>query len=135
MDASGGSADLNGGGDGGGGGKIICTQLHAVGLMPDHIFAADQAFGKQMAQANPAALAGYHALARPVVELMKRPGIVGKVVTKLAYWIATPWSREMARRMGVLEKRTVAGWLTMECGLRLCSLVGRFIQPRHALGH
>jgi hypothetical protein len=124
-----------GGGGEGGGGKIICTQLHAVGLMPHYIFAADQAFGKQMAQVNLRALAGYHTLARPVVKLMKRPDLVGQVVTKLAYWIATPWSREMAFRMGVPEKRTVAGWLTMECGLRLCSLVGRLTQLRHAFGH
>lgn len=122
-------------GGGGGGGKIICTKLHEIGLMPSHIFEADQDFGRQMAKQNPTAMAGYHALARPVVDLMSKPGVVGKVVTKLAYWIATPWANEMARRMGVHERKTVAGWVLMEGGVRLCSLVGRVVQRRHAFSH
>lgn len=122
-------------GGGGGGGKIICTKLHEMGLMPTHIFEADQKFGQQMAMHNPLAMTGYHALARPVVDLMSKPGSVGKVVTKLAYWIATPWAKEMARRMGVHERKTMVGWMLMEGGVRLCSIVGRLVQRRHAFSY
>lgn len=115
----------DGGGGGGGGGKIICTRLYQVGLMPRDIYLADQAFGKQLAKHDPVAMDGYHRWASHVVRWMQRGDWFGTLVTKMAYWIATPWALEMGRRMGLPVKRTAAGWLLMEVGLKICQWAGR----------
>lgn len=124
----------SGDGGGGGGGKIICTELHRQGLMPREIFEADQAFGRQLVATQPHVYDGYVRWARTVVEWMQSPTLWGRFVTKAAHVIATPWSLEMARRMGVPVKKTVAGWLLMEGGLRLCGLLGRK-NLEHAASH
>ncbi len=137
IDAGGAHSEgmVDSGGGGGGDAKMICTELHRQGLMPREIFEADQAFGEILVRLHPETYDGYAAWARHVVRWMQRGDLAGRIVTKIAHAIATPWAHEMARRMGVPAKRTVAGWLLMEGGLRVCAAIGaarKTNQPRTA---
>ena len=112
-------------GGGGGGAKIICTELYRQGLMTSEIYLADQAFGKQLVAQSPETYLGYVAWASTVVDWMRQNNLWGKLVTRIAYFIATPWSKEMAFLMGVPVKRTFAGRILMKVGLRFCAAIGR----------
>jgi hypothetical protein len=119
------------GGGGDGGSKMICTELHRQGLMPEEIFAADQAFGEILVRLHPETYAGYARWARHVVRWMRREDLFGRAVTKLAHIVATPWSREMARSMGVAAAPSLVGRAMMAVGLPLCKWLGsKTAEPR-----
>jgi len=99
-------------------GTVICTELHRQGMMPDHIYEADSAYGALQSQEL---ITGYHFWAKPLVRLMRK----SKFVTLCAYAIATPWSKEMAYRMGVLNKGSLVGKLLMLTMYPLCIAIGR----------
>ena len=107
-------------------GKIICTELHAQGLMDTEVFEADQAFGAELMKSDPEVMVGYHAWATGAVELMQR----SRFWTFVAYLIATPWSKHMAYEMGVAKKPNLIGWVIMKAGMPLCRMIGRSIAKR-----
>jgi hypothetical protein len=113
-----------GGGGAGGGGKIICTKLHALGLMPTNIYEADQAFGKKLVNQSPETYDGYVRWAKHVVDLMGRDDLLGKTAVFCAYHIATPWSLAMAEEMGQPVKASWFGKFLMKRGLQLCKFIG-----------
>jgi hypothetical protein len=115
----------SGGSGGDAGGKIICTKLHELGMMPTAIYEADQAFGKQLVATAPATYAGYVRWARHIVALMERTDWVGKLAVFGAYHIATPWSIAMAAEMGMPVKPTWFGRFLLRRGLQFCSLVSK----------
>lgn len=103
------------------GDKIICTELYARGLMPKHIYEADQAFGRMLWADDPHAMAGYHLWAPTVVRWMQS----SRIVTVITRAIALPWARQMAFIMGVEPKGSALGAALMAVGLRVCRIVGR----------
>ena len=117
------STDGSGGG-GGGGAKIICTKLHALGLMPTNIYEADQAFGKKLVSESPETYYGYVRWAQHIVDLMDRDDLLGKIAVFCSYHIATPWSLAMAEEMGQPVKSSWFGKFLMKRGLQFCKLVG-----------
>lgn len=117
------STDGSGGG-GGGGAKIICTKLHALGLMPTNIYEADQAFGKKLVSESPETYYGYVRWAQHIVDLMDRDDLLGKIAVFCSYHIATPWSLAMAEEMGQPVKASWFGKFLMKRGLQFCKLVG-----------
>jgi hypothetical protein len=117
-------SESGGGGGGGGGGKIICTKLHALGLMPTNIYEADQAFGKKLVNESPETYDGYVRWAKHVVDMMGRDDLLGKTAVFCAYHIATPWSLAMAEEMGQPVKASWFGKFLMKRGLQLCKFIG-----------
>ncbi len=107
-------------------GKIICTELHAQGLMDTETFEADQVFGAELMKTDPEVMIGYHSWATGAVELMQR----SRFWTLVAYVIATPWAKQMAYQMGVAKSPNLIGWVMMKAGIPLCRMIGRFIAKR-----
>jgi hypothetical protein len=138
----GGGGGAGGTGGGGGGnedeGKIICTKLFELGLLPREIYLADQAFGEQLRQQRPDVYYGYRAWAEIVVDWMSGQG------PKVMFWmddqkfsesskswsirwakdIATPWAHEMAYRMGQTDRGSVTGRIIMLIGMPVSKVVG-----------
>jgi hypothetical protein len=130
--------------DGGGGGcKIICTKLYEYGILPPHIYAADQEFGMMLRQNDPDAYNGYIKWATVVVDWMegsgpnfmfwirdkeKRHEKQRNFFINLTKRIATPWAYHMAYKMGYVMKDNRAGRLIMKSGLAISKLVGKFTQ-------
>ena len=119
-----GIGDGSSGGGGGGGGKIICTKLYELGLMPKNIYDADQAFGKKLVNDSPETYYGYVRWAKNIVDLMSRNDLLGKTAIFCAYHIATPWSLAMAEEMGQPVKSSWFGKFLMKRGLQFCKLIG-----------
>ena len=129
------------GAGGGGGGrrcKIICTKLHDLGYLPDHIYAADELFGEYLQEHDPAA---YVRWASVVVDWMEKDGPQcmfwirdkekrGEAQRNLAIsWarrIATPWAQHMAYTMGAEKKDSRAGRAIMKTGLMISRMIGKF---------
>lgn len=115
---------------GGGGGKIICTKLHDLGLMPRDIYEADQAFGALLVSQSPQTYAGYVVWAKHIVKWMDRKDLFGAFVRHAAHAIATPWSIAMAQEMGLPVKSSWFGRALLKNGLRVCQFIGKMNQVR-----
>ena len=124
-----------------GGCKIICTKLHELGLLEDHIYAADELFGEWLRENDPYAYYGYVKWASVVVDWMdkegpqcmfwirdekKRAETQRAMAIRWAKRIATPWAQHMAYKMGVVEEDSKAGSLIMKTGLFVSRLIGKF---------
>ena len=127
---------------GGNSGKIICTALHQMGLLPFDIFAADQAYGAKLAITNPDIVKGYHTWAQVVVDWMNgdenAPNVMPWIrddkvrIERTRNWairwaqaIATPWAIQMAYEMGVREKGSKLGKFLMHVGYPISSMVAK----------
>jgi hypothetical protein len=139
-------ADGDAGGGGGGGCKIICTALYEMGLMPEHIFQADQQFGELLRQHDPQAYYGYIKWASVVVDWMegsgpqcmfwirdpnKRAQAQRNMAIRWAHRIATPWAQHMAYRMGAVTEDSRAGRAIMKTGLAVSRLIGKLTKADH----
>ena len=119
--------------------KIICTKLHELGLMPSHIFAADQAFGEQLKKTDPEVYEGYVRWASVIVSGMEgtapdfmlwvnkadRKEVEKKATIKWAQKVAKPWSEHMAYLMGIVPEDNNVGRLIMKMGKPLSRLAAK----------
>lgn len=119
--------------------KIICTKLHELGLMPHHIFAADQAFGEQLKKTDPEVYEGYVRWASVIVSGMEgtapdfmlwvnkadRKEVEKKATIKWAQKVAKPWSEHMAYLMGIVPEDNNVGRLIMKMGKPLSRLAAK----------
>lgn len=119
-------------------GKIICTKLYELGLLPKDIFIADQQFGEKLRLENPDIYYGYRAWAEIVVDWMSGKGpkmmpwmtdekfseAAKKWSIGWAHKIATPWAEEMAYRMGTTTEGNFTGKALMAAGIPICKFVG-----------
>ena len=134
------SGNSNGGNDKG---KIICTALHQMGLLPYDIFAADQEYGRKLAITNPDIVKGYHIWAQTVVDWMNEvpsaPNVMPWIkddnerIKRTAKWaiswsqaIATPWAIQMAHEMGIRQKGSKIGKLLMYIGYPISAYVAKY---------
>ena len=88
RDDVGGGGDSGGGGNSGGGddgGTVLCTALHAHGIMPDKIFKADKVHGKNLPTD---VINGYHAWAKPIARQMHKRKWLAQVLSPLIL----PWA-------------------------------------------
>ncbi|MDF2366318.1 MAG: hypothetical protein P1U71_03555, partial [Sneathiella sp.] len=99
------------------GGKVICTELHRQGIMPFHIWQADERFGDTLDEGT---LRGYHKWAGPWVRVMQR----SPLATRLTWLVARPWAYHMAYTMKAVEEDNPTGRVMMKIGLPLCRLLG-----------
>ncbi len=133
----GGGPGGSGGGGGGGGGKIICTKLYELGLLSEHIYKADQAFGAQLLESRPDIYHGYRAWANIVVDWMdgRGPKIMpwlsnDQFSEKIKQWsiswaqdIATPWAEHMAYKTGQLPQDNPTGRMITAIGVPVCKAI------------
>lgn len=92
--------------------SIICTLLYNNGYMPEHIWQADQRYGKHIIKTNRPLLIGYLLWARYVVEWFNnKPQYL-----KYLYLLVKPWSEHMAYEMGVLPKDNIMGNIIHKIG-------------------
>lgn len=138
----GGGGGAGGVGGGGGGnedeGKIICTKLYELGLLPRDIYVADQEFGEKLREQRPDVYYGYRAWAQIVVDWMSGRGpkvlfwmtddrfsqVAKSWATRWAQDIATPWAEEMAYRMGKADRGSRTGQAIMLIGMPISKAVG-----------
>ena len=111
---------FGGGGKGGGIGTVICTELHRQGLLSSNIYEADSQFGKSLPID---VLTGYSVIGIPIANAMQHSVIVTTIVS----WIAVPWAKEIAYRMGVLSHGNILGKITNYIGIPVCRTIGRCI--------
>ena len=127
-------------------GKIICTKLFQIGMMPYNIFAADQQYGEWLKKNDRVVYRGYVRWARIVTAWIdgngpdfmiwikdkeKRKQKQREAATKWAYKIATPWSEHMAYLMGAIKNDNVMGRIIMNIGRPICKIV--FMLPKKKL--
>ena len=103
------------------GGKVICAELHRQGLMDEAIWKADEAFGEYLRNNHREVLLGYQVWAKPVVNWMQK----SRTITKIVASVATPWSYEMAYRMGARDEGSFVGKILMDVGVPVCRTIGR----------
>lgn len=114
-------------------GKVICTKLHELGLLPKEIYEADQEFGVWLATNHPDVFNGYRAWADVCVLWMsgngpnilpwirdeaKRHEIMKNWSITWAQNVATPWANQIAGR------KSITGAFLMAAGLPICKAVG-----------
>ena len=85
--------------------KIICDMLYRQGFIPQHIWAADEAFGEMMLKENRQVAMGYLMWAQSVVDYFTK----NSQYSKYLYVAVKPWSEHMAHLMGVLPNDNLIG--------------------------
>lgn len=117
----------------GGGGKIICTKLYELGMLPKEIYEADQAFGAQLVKERPDIYNGYRAWAEIVVDWMSGEG------PQMMLWIrdleerrqaqiawSTRWAKEIATPWAewMFDGKNKTGLALMAIGAPISKAVG-----------
>ena len=125
--------------------SIICTKLYELGLMPQHIYDADEKFGAMLRATDPDAYYGYIKWASIVVDWMnqkgpqfmfwirdpqKRAEAQQELAIRWTRRIALPWAYHMAYIMGAHEKDNRAGRLIMKSGLAVSRLIGKLFKDK-----
>ena len=85
--------------------KIICDMLYKQGFIPEHIWAADEEFGKMMLETNRQVAMGYLMWGQVVVDYFTK----NPQYSKYLYVAVKPWSEHMAYMMGALPNDNLIG--------------------------
>ena len=85
--------------------KIICDLLYRQGFIPEHIWKADEDFGRMMLRTNKQVSIGYLIWAQTVVDFLNK----NPQFSKYVYIGVKPWSEHMAYMMGVLPTDNKVG--------------------------
>lgn len=117
--------------------KIVCGKLYENGLMSQNIWAADQAYGRELRKTDKAMYRGYFRWARPVTQWMdgagpdfmlwvpkdRRADAQKELMIELTHRVGTPWSEHMAYKMGALKNDNRQGRILMKIGRFFCRSV------------
>jgi hypothetical protein len=101
------------------GGRVICTELHAQGLLDADLYALDVAYTPGL---HPAVVRGYHWWAIPYVRLMRRSSLATRIARPLATWRAKAIAYELGK--GPFSWR---GAVVRAIGEPLCFAIGLFV--------
>ena len=115
----------------------MCGKLYENGLMSQNIWAADQAYGRQLRQTDKAMYRGYFRWARPVTQWMdgkgpdfmlwipkeRRAKAQQDLMIELTHRVGAPWSEHMAYNMGALSNDNRQGRILMKIGRFFCRAV------------
>jgi hypothetical protein len=106
--------------------SVICTELFHQGRIDLPTYMADAQFGARLrlGEEGKAVLAGYHALAAPVVWTMQR----SEAVSGAVHALARPWIDQMAHEEGHASDGHPLGKLMMVYGMPACALVGGIVR-------
>jgi hypothetical protein len=100
--------------------SVICSALHSKGLLDDFSFAVDSAFGRKLAEQEPLVLHGYHVMARPIANLMRKSNTLSRAMKLLA----NPWIEQMMFESGYSQEESTAGRAILVYGTRVAKAVG-----------
>jgi hypothetical protein len=101
--------------------SVICTELHAQGILDTITYKADCEYSKMLPRE---AIEGYHMWAKPVVRLMRK----SKVFTRLITPLALAWATEMRHRWLNDCKGSAIGTLLLTFGVPGCVWLARHKQ-------
>ncbi|MDV7339922.1 hypothetical protein RYZ26_09975 [Terasakiella sp. A23] len=126
LSANGGSAASGAmGASGAAGQRVICTELHAQGLMADDLYKLDVAFTKRCL--SPVTVRGYHLWAIPLVRKMRKNRLLTRLIQPFATWRA----KEIAYLMGARDRGHFGGMMVRLIGEPLCFLLGLFCAEKN----
>lgn len=131
--------------------KVVCKSYHALGKIPDKVWAADELYGMHLYKRDRPAYRGYIRWGRIVAAWMekdpkapaylfwikdktKRDKAQQKAILKMAANIVTPWSEHMAFLMGTLPQDNYRGRVLMNIGAPICRFmdkVPRITNPKY----
>jgi hypothetical protein len=131
--------------------KVVCRSYHALGNIPDKIWAADELYGMHLFKRDRPAYRGYIRWGRIVSAWMekdpkaptylfwikdkeKRAQAQQDAILKMAANIVTPWSEHMAFLMGTLPEDNYRGRVLMNIGAPICRFmdkVPRITNPKY----
>ena len=118
----GGDKDRPSGNDGG---KLVCTAMNKMGLLPDDIYALDAEYGLMVNRDDPILGDGYRLWALPVSEYIKRNTLGARALRAFMRPITLAWAKEMAHQMRPEEyKPNYAGKVIMAIGHPTCRIIG-----------
>ncbi len=103
--------------------SVVCTALYEQGLLDEETYKIDCNFGRELPRQ---VIEGYHLFAIPLARAMMR----SKLVTRLAYPIASGWAREMRYRKKGDVKPSLIGKLLLYVGVPLCFILGDWKRKR-----
>lgn len=104
------------------GGRVVCTELHRIGLLSDELFDLDVAFTITLPDS---VVRGYHFLFVPYVRLMRKFQWAVAIAEPLARWRA----EEVAYQMGCRKRGNWNGKIVRFVGENLCRVIGWFVSP------
>lgn len=106
-------------------GTVICTSMHALGLISDDVYKLDAEFGERINKADPSLLAGYQLWATPVADYILGSSFGSKLALSIITPLATSWAAQMAHVMRPEEyKPNLLGKIVMFVGHPICRIVG-----------
>ena len=107
------------------GGKLVCTAMNKMGLLPDDIYALDSEYGLMVNRDDPILGDGYRLWALPVSEYIKRDALGARALRAFMRPITLAWAKEMAHQMRPEEyKPNYAGKVIMAIGHPTCRIIG-----------
>jgi len=101
-------------------GTVICTELNRQGILDDETYLADSEFGKLLPYN---VLRGYRLWGTKLAEAMKK----SKLLTKIVWTFAKPWTEEMAYKAGFRKKGNLFGKLMTKIGIPICGFIGQIL--------
>ncbi|MBK8200433.1 MAG: hypothetical protein IPK75_18955 [Acidobacteria bacterium] len=102
-------------------GRVICSELHAQGLLDAQTLAIDTEYSRQ--HISHITARGYHAWAVPYVRLMRRSPLATKAALPIARWRA----EELAFQVGLRARPCWRGKVVRWVFEPLCWLIGLFV--------
>lgn len=114
-----------------GGGKVICTALYEMGMLPEDIYNLDSQFGQMVNLKDPALGDGYRLWATPIAEYIKGNTIGSKIALSIVAPLAKAWAQEMAHIMKPEEyKSNIVGKGLMIIGHPISRAIGKAITSK-----
>lgn len=110
-------------------GKVLCTELHRQGFLPDDVYASDFIVGKTMSYQDPCVVEGYHYWAKPLVYRMRQ----SRLLTAIVKPFVKAWAYEMHHQVTGKKCSSFIGKLLVFAGVPLCRLIGKQILKRRVL--
>lgn len=112
---------------GGGGMSVLCTLMNKYGYLESDVFQVDTIYGELLAHNAPHILIGYHAWAKPLVEILENHPVF---IPTFAYFVQA-WAYTMGDEMGIVKNRStfkrLLGKIMMNLGKPLCGFIGHII--------
>lgn len=105
--------------------RVICTELHAQGLMCTALYRLDVDFTKRCLSQT--TIRGYHLWAIPLVKQMRKK----KWLTQLIQPLATGRAEEIAYLMGERDTGNLLGKIIRTMGEPICYLLGLFCRDKN----
>lgn len=99
-------------------GSVLCTELHAQGILDSDIYAKDAEYGVKLYQTNPEILVGYHFWAVPLVRVMRK----SKLVTNILKHPVLAWANHISG-----TKENFFGRICVNVGQPICGFIGKLI--------